>query len=50
MYMYFVHILQDDLATVMTDYRCRFTEETAAKYQSYIKAATHRSGIVIYEH
>jgi len=33
----------DDLATVMTDYRCRFTPETAVKYQSYIKAATHRS-------
>lgn len=37
-------VLQDDLATVMTDYRCRFTEEVSAKYQSYIKAATHRSG------
>ncbi|KAK3855586.1 hypothetical protein Pcinc_038014 [Petrolisthes cinctipes] len=33
----------DDLATVMTDYRCRFTEDTATKYQTYIKAATHRS-------
>lgn len=33
----------DDLATVMTDYRCRFTPETAAKYQAYIRAATHRS-------
>lgn len=37
------NINYDDLATVMTDYRCRFTEETSIKYQSYIKAATHRS-------
>ncbi|XP_071546415.1 uncharacterized protein [Panulirus ornatus] len=36
-------ITYDDLATVMTDYRCRFTEEVSARYQSYIKAATHRS-------
>ncbi|XP_069190657.1 uncharacterized protein [Procambarus clarkii] len=33
----------DDLATVMTDYRCRFTAEVSVKYQTYIKAATHRS-------
>ncbi|ROT63346.1 putative vacuolar protein sorting-associated protein 4B [Penaeus vannamei] len=36
-------ITYDDLATVMTDYRCRFTEEVSVKYQRYIKAATHRS-------
>ncbi|XP_068220605.1 uncharacterized protein [Palaemon carinicauda] len=36
-------ITYDDLATVMTDYRCRFTSEVSTKYQSYIKAATHRS-------
>lgn len=29
---------------MMTDYRCRFTEEVSVKYQRYIKAATHRSG------
>ena len=39
-----VFVLQDDLATVMTEYRCRFTEDVANKYQSYIKSATHRSG------
>ncbi|KAK8722017.1 hypothetical protein OTU49_012433 [Cherax quadricarinatus] len=33
----------DDLATVMTDYRCGFTEEISVRYQTYIKAATHRT-------
>lgn len=37
-------VFQDDLATVMTEYRCRFTDEASNKYQSYIKSATHRSG------
>ncbi|KAG7176321.1 Vacuolar protein sorting-associated protein 4A-like 2 [Homarus americanus] len=36
-------VTYDDLATVMTDYRCKFTEDVSVKYQSYIKAATHRS-------
>lgn len=36
-------ITYDDLATVMTEYRCRFTEEASNKYQTYIKSATHRS-------
>lgn len=36
-------ITYDDLATVMTDYRCRFTSEVSMKYQTYIKAATHKS-------
>ncbi|XP_045118613.1 uncharacterized AAA domain-containing protein C328.04-like isoform X2 [Portunus trituberculatus] len=36
-------ITYDDLATVMTEYRCRFTDDVANKYQSYIKSATHRS-------
>lgn len=39
-----VCVLQDDLATVMTEYRCHFTEEASNKYQTYIKSATHRSG------
>ncbi|KAK7080430.1 Vacuolar protein sorting-associated protein 4A [Halocaridina rubra] len=36
-------ITYDDLASVMTEYRCMFTPEISMKYQGYIKAATHRS-------
>lgn len=36
--------LQDDIATIMTQYRCRFNDDLKQKYSSYIAAATHKAG------
>ncbi|KAB7498782.1 Vacuolar protein sorting-associated protein 4B [Armadillidium nasatum] len=39
----FAYNIHDDLATIMTQFRCRYNDDLQQKYSAYISAATHRA-------